>query len=642
MKQLKILIFLLLFFTERSFAADYLKIIFTSSSGVPTVTKPGEYFLLNFPDSSLNTVFTGYNITGFGREYPIADSFPDYLAPAVHLRLVYYLKLNDTSVVNQLKSQIEAINSPTIEMVLPGNYGRSLAGPNDYYNTYSGTGYPQAHHHLDLVNAISAWEISTGLSCVRIGIVDVEFQHHPELDNKIITTPRTAIIPSSFNAKSHGNEVAGLAGGETNNGTGLASLGYNLPLLLYNGLTYNNIVNAIYDGCKVVNCSWYDGTSSSGSQPPWDPVGDIKDVLDLARLNNVTIVVAAGNKNTGNANDYMYPAGYQNVLSVTSIGSQWDVGDMAHPANWKDCHRIFFDPNNIRYNDTHEHNDRVDICAPGYYVECLGGNNGYVLDEGTSMAAPIVAAAAGLLYSVNPFFTTDDVEQLLKGNATDIYAVSDNYLWTGKLGAGRLNAGASMAAAASHAYSGPPYCINCPGTTTYITYSGGFAPTFTGTFYDKYIVAGSNGGTNSVETGTAQSTTLIATTEVDLITEFHAVATSSTTFTAMVQPCKFTEYARGTSSETSPALPVVTESLRLYPNPTTNLITVDFSTTEKGSVNIELINSLGMQLKKVNKNFTTAISDKTVFDLSGFPTGVYYVRIVTPAKVYNKSFVKGK
>jgi hypothetical protein len=58
-----------------------------------------------------------------------------------------------------------------------------------------------------------------------------------------------------------------------------------------------------------------------------------------------------------------------------------------------------------------------------------------------------VAAAAALLLSLNPNFTPDQVEYYLKAGADDISGVWDNYLWNGKLGAGRLNAGASLALA---------------------------------------------------------------------------------------------------------------------------------------------------------------------------------------------------
>jgi len=241
----------------------------------------------------------------------------------------------------------------------------------------------------------------------------------------------------------------------------------------------------------------------------------VQNVLDLAQLNNVTIVAAAGNNNSGTPTDYFYPASYDGVISVTSVGSQYNVGDPAN-ANWKDCHRQFTNPTDTRYNtNIHQHNDRVDICAPGYYVETTKPNNSYGNDGGTSLAAPLVSAAAALLYSINPFFTPAQIEAYLKNNAVNIYGVHDNYLWTGKLGAGRLNVQASLQVSLGQAYTGD-YCNSCPLETTYLTAGSEVS----GNFYNQNIRAGSN-NSNVVYTSNSISTTLVATNSIVLVLFLH-------------------------------------------------------------------------------------------------------------------------
>jgi hypothetical protein len=463
MKKILLTLLFLFYISIQIFGAEYLKIKFKSKASIAASKAQGPFILLNFQDVRLNAVFLAYTITDYNREYPIADSFPDNLLPAVRLRLFYRVRISEKQKIKELKAKIDALKSPDIDTVMETNDPISLTTPDDYYNCFTCGGWPQASNHLDLINAQGAWDITTGLSCIKIGIVDENFQQHEDLDSKVITTSRTASIAplTTYMPSTHGVNVAGMAGAITNNNTGISSLGYNTSLSYYD-IGYNGILNALYDRCQVVNCSWFDHYSSSLEQPP----SDVNDILYVAHFLRITIVAAAGNNNSGTPTDYFYPASYDGVISVTSVGSQFDVGD-PNNANWKDCHRQFTDPNYYRYNETHQHNDRVDICAPGYWIETTARNNAYGNTGGTSFAAPQVSAAAALLYSINPYFTTEEIEAYLKNNAANIYGVHDNYLWTGMLGAGRLDAGASLQAALNNAYTGN-YC-NTAARATYVT-----------------------------------------------------------------------------------------------------------------------------------------------------------------------------
>lgn len=234
----------------------------------------------------------------------------------------------------------------------------------------------------------------------------------------------------------------------TNNTAGLASIGYNVKLKYYPAFDYNALLQAAIDGCKVINCSWVTSMSSVYSNG-FDATQ--QQIINQITALGTTVVAAAGNNNTGTATDYFFPASYDNVISVTSVGHQNEVGDYNNPCNWKDCHKnrqVSWATGCALY---YQHNDRVDICAPGYYMEIYGAGNGYKLDAGTSLSSPLVAGTAALLYSLNPNFTPQQITNFIKNNAVNIYGVSDNYLFNGQLGAGKLNAGAALAAAANSA-----------------------------------------------------------------------------------------------------------------------------------------------------------------------------------------------
>ena len=59
-------------------------------------------------------------------------------------------------------------------------------------------------------------------------------------------------------SQGHGTAVATLAAGNTNNGVGIASVGYNSELGLFR-MNYNEVLAAAYDGYKVINMSWTSG-----------------------------------------------------------------------------------------------------------------------------------------------------------------------------------------------------------------------------------------------------------------------------------------------------------------------------------------------------------------------------------------------
>ncbi len=592
-------------------------------------------------------LFATYTITDYRREYPIADSFPSNLAQAVRLRLFYRVRLSEKQSAKELKARIDAIKSPDVDTVVQTYDAISLSTPpNDYYNCFQCGDNPRAQHHLDLINALGAWDITTGLSCIKIGITDENFQHHDDLDTKVIITPRTAYISPADTNKSHGVEVAGMAGAATNNNLGISSLGYNISLLYYdkgyNG--YNAVLNAIYDGCKVVNCSWLiPGTCSSSQNPPHDPDEDWKDALSLAKQYNVTIVAAAGN---GYQNPdqgcldptlYIYPASYEGVISVTSVGSQWDEGDPTHPANWKNYHRQFIDQTDARYNLT-AHNNRVDISAPGYWVETTARNNNYGNTGGTSLAAPLVSAAAALLYSINPFFTPSEIEAYLKNNAVDIYGIGDNNLWVGKLGEGRLDAGASLQAALSNAITFD-FCNSCPSGSTYFT---GTSSPISKYHYDKYIYAGDNNG--SVYTSNTSSTTFIATDYIDLTPGFNAVATANSYFSARIEPCTIPGGRVGNNNKdkNTGSLDILNEKeqVKIYPNPANDIIMVAYNSLDKKPITIELINSIGVVVKKVHKSIGIKGLYKTEIGVRNLSSGLYYVKIKSGTKIYTNNFIK--
>ena len=224
---------------------------------------------------------------------------------------------------------------------------------------------------------------------------------------------------------SHGTHVAGLLSATTNNTTGIASTAFNCSILPVkctadnedNGYIYNGYEGMLYaaqagynaEGFVIINCSW----GGLGSN-----------IFEQANINtihsnyNAVIFAAAGNgSDTGWGEDYaaQYPCSYDNVISITALGSN---GSWNH---WATYH------------------ESVDLGAPGESIRSTTINN-YQSWDGTSMASPVAASCAGLLKSFNPDWNNDKIETMLLATADPvIYDINSESYLENCLGRGRID-----------------------------------------------------------------------------------------------------------------------------------------------------------------------------------------------------------
>ncbi len=391
---------------------------------------------LEFSDEDLTAFFEGFSILSYVREFEWSTD------PKYHK---YYLIGLDSDDKTQ---ELRASNSIVFSEYIGTMEIETLGTPNDYFDHINlpffwqanPTGHaavpnPKGYEHLELVNARRAWNITTGNSNIAIGIRDTQFYNsHPDVDDKI-----TASEVSSETTNpdyTHGLSVSGAAAAETNNGFGISAIGYDSSIIpIQNNTVASDVLFLAqnYPEVKVVNISL--GTSTS------DVISNI--YQDVWENYGVTVVAAAGNgqfQSGTNPNNYFYPASEEHTISVSSVGSYNKYGNVDADGkmnDWKDVHEL-----SIGYpNYTHQHNDKVDIVAPGYSVAIPTKFSGYRLSWGTSYAAPMVAGTVALMHNVYPNIHPDDVLTILQETADDkIYDIPENAPYNGLLGAGRLNA----------------------------------------------------------------------------------------------------------------------------------------------------------------------------------------------------------
>ena len=259
-------------------------------------------------------------------------------------------------------------------------------------------GYP-SQWQLQMINADFLWDYETYGNDVRVAVIDSGCTVHNDIkSNLLIGYNYVDENTNTYDDVLHGSHVSGIIAAEMNNGgiVGIAPKAKIVPLKCFyktNGSTVSvssgKIAQAILDAYYVYNCSVIN--MSFGGE------GDseiLKNAVDEVTANGVICVAAVGNDADEGYTNICYPAGYDNVIGV---GACNEYGQRA----------VFSRPNESVY-----------IYAPGYSVLSLSNTNQYYCyASGTSMASPLVAAAAANALSVNPNLTPDNFRALLASTA---------------------------------------------------------------------------------------------------------------------------------------------------------------------------------------------------------------------------------
>ena len=297
---------------------------------------------------------------------------------------------------------------PNVESVTLDYVVQAQFVPNDPY--YSAP-YPTSHSGNisqwapQFIGADQAWNSTLGDPSIVIAIVDTGIDpNHPDLAGKIVLAKNYVKGEKVSDSFGHGTHVAGIAAARINNGTGIAGICGLCSLMSVkvlgasgSGLTSDVASGIIYAtdyGARVINLSL--GSSSRTTI--------IRDALDYALSNNALPVVAMGNSYSDYVGDLAY---WYSALSVGAVDVQ---GAKASFSNY---------------------GLQTDVTAPGVavlstmptYPVTLTTQYGYEINydalSGTSMAAPVVAGLAGLLFSKNPALTATQVKGIIESSAGD-------------------------------------------------------------------------------------------------------------------------------------------------------------------------------------------------------------------------------
>src|ERR671916_101116 len=178
--------------------------------------------------------------------------------------------------VKEAAEEIEAQN-PAVEETSPNYRYRPQFVPNDYYFDPKPE-LPRAQYWLRAIKAPGAWNDSLGGN-VKIGVVDTGWQlDHPDLVSKVAGQRDFVADPPDDEAEGynyHGTSVAGVAAAQTNNGEGVASVGFNARFVMAKACTETcrtvDVAEATEwlaqeQGVKIINLSF--GALYADDSPP--------------------------------------------------------------------------------------------------------------------------------------------------------------------------------------------------------------------------------------------------------------------------------------------------------------------------------------------------------------------------------------
>jgi len=334
----------------------------------------------------------------YAEETDIGQVIVKYKSDEEMVTLDVPAKKSAASFIAELEEQ------PNVEAVEP-NYviNRSATASDPYYTR-------QWYHQV--IGVEDAWDVTTGSSEVVVAIIDDGLDiNHQEFKNRIIA-PYDVVLDSKLKitAGEHGTHVAGIIAGSINNSYGGAGVAPNVKIMPINVFDRENarhsdvikaIDYAIKQGADIINLS-LGGTESSAL---------FNEAIQRAHKAGLLIIAAAGNDGK---NIYDYPASYDHVIGVSATDKNDKIA---------------------RYSN---YGSTIDLAAPGTNIYSTLPYNTYGYMTGTSMATPIVAGVAALVWSINPSLTNEQIEQQLYRTSLDLGVEGkDRYYGYGRIDANK-------------------------------------------------------------------------------------------------------------------------------------------------------------------------------------------------------------
>ena len=249
----------------------------------------------------------------------------------------------------------------------------------------------QTQWNMQMLNADKKVEtINKKDDKIKVAIIDSGVDFSSDIDVAV----RKNFIPGEEevsilyeDGSGHGTSVAGIIAAK-DNGEGITGVNENVELYSAKVLDANNsaplsrvieAINwAIEQDVDIINMSFGTDTYSAV----------LENAVNRAKAKGILLIASAGNG--GNVE---YPAAYEAVMAVGSVGADGIISEESSIG------------------------ERIDITAPGEQITSTGAFDGVMVSGGTSMAAPHVAGVASVLWQKNKDVPAEFIKQLICSSA---------------------------------------------------------------------------------------------------------------------------------------------------------------------------------------------------------------------------------
>jgi thermitase len=307
---------------------------------------------------------------------------------------------------------------------------------------------PQGQWAHETIGIPDAWKISRGDSSIRVAVLDEGVDtSHPAIKPAVVAESDfiggmgNSAMPNGDDA--HGTACAGIIVGRGKTVPGVAPGCSLLAARIAMDDGSGHWVFEDYATADAIDWCWRnDAAVLSNSWSGGPPSDAISRAFGRARTQGrggkgAVVCIAAGNDQRaidfpGDLPGYVTVAASnpddERKTRTSSDGETW-WGSNYGPTIWMLAPGVFISTTDIAGARGYD---------PGNYTATFNG---------TSSATPHVAGVAALMLSANPGLSASDVRALLAATAAPLGSQAG---WTDKLGYGRLNAGAAVAAALAH------------------------------------------------------------------------------------------------------------------------------------------------------------------------------------------------
>jgi hypothetical protein len=292
--------------------------------------------------------------------------------------------------------------------------------------------YPEQWYLPD-VHAFDAWpEPPTGLGAVKVALVDSGVDCAlPDFAGRIVAARSFVGGDACTDSEGHGTVVAGEMVGDLGT-NGVVGIAFSAQLVVAKVVRADGTIPlqaeadairwAADQGARVINLSL--GGVRDPAEPSRDYYSQVEaDAVSYAYSKGAVIVAAVGNSDEAYSTPWpyaSYPSALPHVIGVSALTRTGAVpeysdrdpvyNDLAAPGS--DIFSTF--PLALTAESPG--------CTPQGYTAC--GTAEYRHAEGTSFAAPQVAAAAAVLLAVDPGLTNSQVTSILERSADDVNAAN--------------------------------------------------------------------------------------------------------------------------------------------------------------------------------------------------------------------------